>query len=102
MNRVSYNSIQQTTLNNRKPNLFSRKGDKAVLADFTIKKLIGKGAFGKVFLIEKTGKKREIYAMKSIEKERVMVENLLEETKLENWILKEGDHPFLMRTEYVF
>ena len=57
---------EKSALDNRKPNLFSRGGDKAVLADFTIMKMIGQGAFGKVFLIKRISKPNQVFAMKSI------------------------------------
>jgi serine/threonine protein kinase len=53
--------------------LFSRNKEPAKLEDFKIKKLIGKGTFGKVYLVElqKNGKQ---YAMKCIRKD-IVIEN---------------------------
>jgi len=55
--------------------LFNRqkKGGTAKLEDFKILKMIGKGTFGKVFLVEhqQTGK---LYAMKCIRKD-IIIEN---------------------------
>lgn len=76
-------------INEKKPSLFARNGDKeTVLADFEIKKLIGKGAYGKVFLIERKNNPGEVYAMKTIEKESIIEEGMLESAKLENEILQ--------------
>jgi len=50
---------QRTTLYSHK------KGEEVCLEDFHVKKVIGKGSFGKVFLVEKRSDKK-IYAMKSI------------------------------------
>jgi len=41
------------------------------LVDFVIKKVIGRGSFGKVFLVEKKNTK-EVYAMKSLRKDVII------------------------------
>lgn len=52
--------------------LYARAGDKKVgLQDFLIKKVIGRGSFGKVFLVEKKGSK-QVYAMKSLRKDVIL------------------------------
>lgn len=90
-------------LDYHKPSLFARNGDKrTVLADFNIKKLIGRGSYGKVFLIERHSNPNEVYAMKCIKKTKIIEEDLMESTSLENEILQETSHPFLMGMEYVF
>lgn len=51
---------------------FAKKGDTNVtLSDFIIKKVIGRGSFGKVFLVQKkdTG---EVFAMKSLRKDVII------------------------------
>ena len=53
--------------------IFSRDKKEANLKDFTIKKMIGKGTFGKVFLVERNGT-GELYAMKCIRKD-IILEN---------------------------
>ena len=51
---------------------FAKKGDMdAQLSDFEIKKVIGRGSFGKVFLVQKRGSS-EIYAMKSLRKDVII------------------------------
>ena len=42
------------------------------LNDFTLKKVLGRGTFGKVFLIERKSNPGEIYAMKSIDKVEII------------------------------
>ena len=56
------------------------------LKDFIIKKIIDKGSFGKVFLVEhaKTGK---VYAMKRLNKDVVLQKNQVENIKVEKEIL---------------
>jgi serine/threonine protein kinase len=52
--------------------LYSKKGDKKVsLQDFVIRKVIGRGSFGKVFLVEKKDTK-EVFAMKSLRKDVIL------------------------------
>lgn len=45
-----------------------QKGEEVTLDDFLVKKVIGKGSFGKVFLVEKKSD-HKVYAMKSIRKD---------------------------------
>jgi RAC serine/threonine-protein kinase len=53
--------------------LFSRSKVNAKLEDFKIIKMIGKGTFGKVFLVEQDGTGKQ-YAMKCIRKD-IIIEN---------------------------
>jgi len=77
------------------------KGKEVSLDDFTIKKVIGKGTFGKVYLVEKKSDGK-IYAMKSIRKD-IMIENdQIESAKMEKKILLNNKHPFLVKMYYVF
>ena len=51
---------------------FAKKGDMNVsLNDFEIKKVIGRGSFGKVFLVQKIGD-NEVSAMKSLRKDVII------------------------------
>lgn len=52
--------------------LYAKAGDvKVDLKDFEIKKVIGRGSFGKVFLVVKKGS-NEVYAMKSLRKDVII------------------------------
>lgn len=82
--------------------LYAKKGDnKVTLQDFVIRKVIGRGSFGKVFLVEKKDTK-EVYAMKSLRKDVILDYDQVESTKLEKEILMQADHPFLVGMHYVF
>ncbi len=82
--------------------LYAKKGDSKVsLQDFIIRKVIGRGSFGKVFLVEKKDSK-EVYAMKSLRKDVILDYDQVESTKLEKEILMQADHPFLVGMHYVF
>jgi len=51
---------------------FAKKGDMDVsLSDFIIKKVIGRGSFGKVFLVQKKDTS-EVFAMKSLRKDVIL------------------------------
>lgn len=71
------------------------------LKDFQIKSVIGKGSFGKVFLVQKV-QDGEVYAMKSLRKDVILDYDQIESTLLEKEILLKADHPFLVGMEYVF
>lgn len=75
--------------------------------DFDLLKVIGKGAFGKVMLVRKkvpdgTGNPNAIYAMKVLKKASVFAKNQVEHTKSERRILRDIDHPFVVRLRYAF
>jgi len=46
--------------------------------------LIGRGTYGKVFLIERNHNKGEVYAMKAVKKKAIIDEDMLESAVLEN------------------
>lgn len=79
----------------------NNSGEQANLEDFIIKKVIDKGSFGKVFLVEnqKSGK---VYAMKRLNKDVILQKNQVENIKVEKEILFQSDHPFVNSMEYVF
>lgn len=71
------------------------------LKDFIIKKIIDKGAFGKVFLVENS-KDGKLYAMKRLDKNIILQKGQVENIKVEKEILFQADHPFVNSMEYVF
>lgn len=81
--------------------VFSRDDTPASLQDFEIKKMIGKGTFGKVYLVEHRVTKK-LYAMKCIRKDIILENEQMENIQLEKDILRSIDHPFLVNMEYVF
>lgn len=69
--------------------------------DFSMINIIGKGTFGKVFLV-KNRINNKLYAMKSIRKDIVLEHDSLENLHLEKQILNSVNHPFIINMEYVF
>lgn len=81
--------------------MFSRNKLAAKLEDFKIMKMIGKGTFGKVYLVQHGANGNE-YAMKCIRKDIIIENEQMENIQLEKDILYTIDHPFLVNMEYVF
>ncbi|KAG6884714.1 hypothetical protein C0993_008782 [Termitomyces sp. T159_Od127] len=71
------------------------------LNDFRTVKVIGKGAFGEVRLVQKvdTGK---IYAMKSLKKEEMLKKEQLAHVRAERDVLAESDSPWVVQLYYSF
>ena len=86
-------------------------GDKEKLSDYTSKKLtindfttlkvIGKGSYGKVLLVEKKDDKK-IYAMKILKKKAMIKRNQVAHIKTERKIMELVDHPFIVKLRYAF
>lgn len=71
------------------------------MEDFKIKSKIGVGSFGKVYLVENKFT-LEVYAMKSIRKDKIIEYEYLESTLLEKHIALENEHPFIVKMQYLF
>ncbi|CBI18023.3 unnamed protein product, partial [Vitis vinifera] len=71
------------------------------LEDFEVMKLVGQGAFGKVFQVRKRNTS-EIYAMKVMRKDKIMEKDHAEYMKAERDILTKVDHPFIVQLRYSF
>ncbi|KAH0944069.1 hypothetical protein HID58_003706 [Brassica napus] len=71
------------------------------LDDFEVMKVVGKGAFGKVYQVKKK-ETSEIFAMKVMRKDKIMEKNHAEYMKAERDILTKIDHPFIVQLKYSF
>ena len=71
------------------------------IEDFELLKVLGKGSFGKVFLVRliPTG---QVYAMKVLKKSEVMRRKQVEHTKAERRIMGGVDHPFIVGLRFAF
>ncbi|KAG3103735.1 hypothetical protein PI125_g13803 [Phytophthora idaei] len=67
--------------------------------DFDLLSVVGKGAYGKVFLAKKKHGRNagRVYAMKVLRKQDVFKKKQVEHTKSEQRILKHVEHPFVVR-----
>ena len=87
-------------LSNQYENLL-RPNKKISLNDFELVKVIGRGSFGKVYLVRRNGTEN-FYAMKKLKKDVVAKRNLLVKTQAERDILEKIDSPFIVKLHYAF
>ncbi|XVF24298.1 hypothetical protein REPUB_Repub13aG0115600 [Reevesia pubescens] len=71
------------------------------LEDFEVLKVVGQGAFGKVYQVKRSATS-DIYAMKVMRKDKIMEKNHAEYMKSERDILTKVDHPFIVQLRYSF
>ncbi|KAI3682805.1 hypothetical protein L1987_83063 [Smallanthus sonchifolius] len=71
------------------------------IEDFEVMKVVGQGAFGKVYQVRKRDN-MEIYAMKVVRKDKIVEKNHAEYMKAERDILTKIDHPFIVQLRYSF
>ena len=76
-------------------------GSVLVLEDFKMLKLLGRGGFGKVVLVENM-KDKKFYAMKILRKKDILESEQVEHTKAEKAILQHVNHPFLVSLHSAF
>lgn len=83
--------------------LFSSiQGESSItLDDFEILNILGKGAFGKVYL-SRMKEDSKLYAIKTIRKDVVIETDQIEAVNLERDVLLNCKHPFLVGMEFVF
>jgi len=71
--------------------------------DFKLKKVLGKGSFGKVMLVTlKSDPTQTLMAMKTLRKAALIKRNQLAHTATERHVLQHLDHPFLVKLMYAF
>lgn len=75
--------------------------EKTYFTDFSFKKIIGRGAFGKVALVEKKNSGK-LYAMKIISKDVVNQNNQIAYIKQEKQIMQNVNCPFIVQLHYAF
>ena len=71
------------------------------ISNFKQIKVLGQGKFGKVFLVQETESKK-LYAMKRIKKPDITNIHLINQIKEEQKILKQLNHPFILKLHYSF
>ncbi|CAG5125519.1 unnamed protein product, partial [Candidula unifasciata] len=86
---------------------FQQKWDHAppsssCLDDFDRIKTLGTGSFGRVMLVQHKGEGKTYYAMKILDKQKVVKLKQVEHTLNEKKILQSINFPFLVKLEYSF
>ncbi|KAI4326679.1 hypothetical protein MLD38_031967 [Melastoma candidum] len=82
-------------------------GDRIGVEDFEILRMVGKGAFGKVFQVRMKGRSSTdigdgIYAMKVMRKDVIIKKNHVDYMRAERDILAKIGHPFIVPLRYSF
>lgn len=78
----------------RTKTIFSKiHGQEVTVDDFNLIKVIGRGSFGKVLLVEKKQNPGAVYAMKSLRKDAIIEKQQIEHTQTEKSILAMANHP---------
>jgi len=78
---------------------------KLTLEDFEVLRVIGKGSFGKVFLVQRKDKAAtpgSVFAMKVLKKDHVRKRRQIEHTRTERKVLGTVRHPFIVGLHYAF
>lgn len=78
-----------------------RPNKKISLNDFELMTVIGRGSFGKVYLVKKAGTEN-YFALKKLRKDVVAQRNLFIKTQAERDILEKIDSPFIVKLHYAF
>ena len=72
------------------------------LEDFEVLRVIGKGSFGKVFLVQRRDNRGTVYAMKVLKKDFVKRRRQIEHTRTERKVLGTVKHPFIVAMHFAF
>ena len=94
---ISTSEPQSTRVTGRS----SLESSNASLEDFKTLKVIGKGSFGKVYLVKNINSDK-IYAMKVLDKKFLIQKKQISHTKTERIALEKLKHPFIVRLYYAF
>ena len=79
----------------------SASARKLAVTDFELLKVLGKGSFGKVFLVRHLHND-EVYAMKVLKKEEVRRRKQVGHTRAERRIMGSISHPFVVKLRFAF
>ena len=73
------------------------------LESFEVIEALGKGSFGSVYLVHKIDEQADkYYAMKILEKDKVLAQNLIRYAKTERNVLSLANHQFIVSLNYAF
>jgi hypothetical protein len=95
------NGVRGRVLSNEIPPTVSDPVQKVGFSSFIIGKILGAGAFGKVYLVKKRDTGR-IYAMKALKKRNLIIKKQLRYAVTEANVLKMANHPFILPLDFAF
>ena len=94
--------VSSTSIQNEKINNVAIKDSGTMgLSNFRKLSLLGKGAFGQVYLVQNFIDSK-YYAMKALDKASIMQQNILRYAMTERKILSTINHPFVVKLHYAF
>jgi len=106
--RAEFSGSSEVTINHAANNGSSSNSEKnheqqkkVTADDFKQLKVIGRGGFGRVLLVEKKDTK-QVYAMKILKKGVIAARGEVEHTRTEKSVLSKLDHPFLAKLHWSF
>ena len=71
------------------------------IESFKLLKVIGRGSFGKVYLVQKRDS-GEYFAMKTLKKDMILRRQQKQNTQAERLILEKISNPFIVKLHYAF
>lgn len=77
------------------------KNKKLTIKDFDLIRVLGRGSFGKVFLVQKKTS-RKYFALKTLKKEEILQRGHIDNALTEKNVLQKAQHPFVVRLRYSF
>ena len=98
---LNHNGVVAPKIKNETVFSSHKKVKDVKLDDFKVLKVIGRGSFGKVYLVEYLPT-HETYAMKSLKKDLLIEQEQIENTLLEKEILQTIDYPLLCGLVFCF
>lgn len=101
-------SINQFRMNNKsevinksKKKIKINAEEKINLSKFESLGILGKGSFGEVYLVQKIDTKKK-YAMKVLNKNKILSQNLIKYVRVERNVLSITNHPFIVKLYFAF
>jgi len=104
LNQLIYtnnNSLHSNNKINSHVSTILNQFEKVDLNSFKILEMIGKGSFGEVYLVENI-KTTQKYAMKVLNKNKILSQNIVRYVITERNVLSNIKHPYIVRLYYAF
>jgi len=77
------------------------KNKRLTINDFDLIRVLGRGSFGKVYLVQKKSS-RKYFALKTLKKEEIVQRGHIDNALTEKNVLQKAQHPFVVRLRYSF